>query len=163
MELSNSRVMHEIMRDITGYRRPTRTFVIKEKEGNMMSASQKIIKRRVNYITELFEEGIRGDRLRSDADISRPQIPRSEIENHVKGIRCGKTAGEDEIVVDMIEVEGEFMIENITSIANTIYYEGYTPEAMRESVLVTKPKKPGGKESKKHRTNSILSKIELVL
>ena len=99
----------------------------------------------MKYITELFEKRIRDDWLSLDADISRPQIVRSEIENHVKRLRSGNTAGEDEIVVEMIEAEDQFLIEKITSTANRIYYEGYTPEDMRKPVLLTIPKKPGGK------------------
>ena len=67
------------------------------------------------------------------------QILRSKIENHVKRMKNGKAAGGDAILEKMIEAAGEFMIQKIRSIANRIYHEGYIPEAMRESVLVTIP------------------------
>ena len=63
----------------------------------------------------------------------------------------------------MIEAAGEFIIDKITRIANRISDEGYIPEAMRESVYVTIPKKPGATECEKHRTISVMSQIGKVV
>ena len=78
-------------------------------------------------------------------------------------MKSGKAAGEDGVVVEMIEAAGEFIMEKITRIANRIYDEGYIPEAMRESVFVTIPKKPGAVECEKHRTISVMSQIGKVV
>ena len=73
-------------------------------------------------------------------DISGTQILRSEKENAVKRMKSGKAAGENRVVMEMIESATEFMIENIAFIANRIYDEGYSPEAIRESVFVSIPR-----------------------
>ena len=75
---------------------------------------------------------------------------RSEIENALKRMKSGKSAGDNRVVVEMNEAAGEFMIGKMTRITNRIYDERYIPEAMRESVFVTIPKKPGAIECEKH-------------
>ena len=164
LEHTNTRVMHERIREVTGNKRATRSFaVIKDKEGNILMESTGVLKRWEEYIKELYGDESRGDRLSWNEEISGPPILKSEIEYAVKGMKSGKAAGEDGVVIEMVDAAGEFIVEKITRIANRIYDEGYIPEAMRESVFVTIPKKPGAIDCEKHRTISVMSQIGKVV
>ena len=163
LEHTNSRVMHERIKIVTGDRRATKSSVIKDKEGNVLMESTEVLSRWEEYIKELYGDDSRGERPLWDGEMSGPPILRSEIENAVKRMKSGKAAGEDGVVVEMIQAAGEFIMEKITRIANRIYNEGYIPEAMRESVFVTIPKKQGAIDCEKHRTISIMSQIGKVV
>ena len=78
LEHTNTRVMHEKISEVTGSRRPTRSSVIKDKEGNVLMDSPGILKRWEEYIKELYGDGSRGERLRWDVEMSGPPILRSE-------------------------------------------------------------------------------------
>ena len=152
LERTNTRQMHEKIKEVTGSRRATKSLIIKDKEGNVLMEPNEVLNRWEEYIRELYSDGSRGERPQWDREVSGPPILRSEIENAVKGMKKGKAAGEDGVVVQMVEVAGGLVIDKITRIANRIYDEGYIPVVMRESVFVTIPKKPGAVECEKHRT-----------
>ena len=102
----------------------------------------------------------RGEIPQFEGVLSGPPIMQDEIR---AVIRKGKAAGEDGIVIEMIEATGEFGIRKITDLVNRIYESGYIPNAMRESAFVAIPKKSGVLECSKHRTISIISQLGKVL
>ena len=63
-----------------------------------------------------------------------------EIRAAIKAMTKGKVAGEDGIVIEMIEATEEFGMRKVADLANRIYESGYIPNAMRESVFVAIPK-----------------------
>lgn len=77
----------------------------------------------------------------------------------MKGMKKGKTVGEDEILVEMIEATGEFGIDKVTRLANMIYDTGYIPQKMRESTIIAIPKKGGTMECEKHRMIRNMSQL----
>ena len=87
----------------------------------------------------------------------------NEIRAAIKAMIKGKVAGEDEIVIEMIEATGEFGIRKISDLATRIYESGYIPNAMRESVFVAIPKESDSLDYSKHRTINIMSQFGKVL
>ena len=57
-------------------------------------------------------------------------------------IKNGKAAGPDGIVIEMLRALDKLGTKWVTILANKIHYDGWFPEAMCKSVLVTLPKKP---------------------
>ena len=82
----------------------------------------------------------RGEILKFDSTLSGPPIMQDEIRAAIKAMKKVKVAGEDGIVIDMIEATEEFRIRKITGLANRMDESGYIPNAMRESVFVAIPK-----------------------
>ena len=78
--------------------------------------------------------------LKFDGALSGPPIMQDEIRAAIKAMIKGKAAGEDGIVIEMIEAIDEFRIRKIADLANRIYESGYIPNAMKESVYVAIPK-----------------------
>ena len=114
------------------------------------------------YVNMLYNDN-GGEILKFDSTLSGPPIMQDEIRAATKAMKKVKVAGEDEIVIGMIEATEEFRIRKITDVANRNYESGYIPNAMRESVFVSIPKKSGALECSTHRTISIMSQLGKVL
>ena len=81
-----------------------------------------------------------GEIIKFDSTLSGPPIMQDEIRAATKAMKKVNVAGEDEIVIGMIEATEEFRIRKITDVANRNYESGYIPNAMKESVYVAIPK-----------------------
>ena len=66
---------------------------------------------------------------------------KSEIENVIKEMKCGKASGNDDIAK-----------ENHTELCNIVYDTGYLPPDMSSSIFVTLPKKAKATECSDYRT-----------
>ena len=74
-------------------------------------------------------------------------------------MKNGKSPGNDEVVIEMIEATRDFAIEHITKIANKVYNTGTIPNEMAKSIFIAIPKKPGAVECSSHRTIALMSQI----
>ena len=162
-EKTNTKEMYENIREIAGVKRPYRGETIKDKNGNILTDIDEVIKRWEEYVKELFND-IRGEKPEIRTEMSGPPILRAEVELAAKCMKKGKAVGDDGLMIEMVETAGDFAIEKITDLANKIYNTGYIPKMMQESSFIAIPKKEGTIECDKHRTLSILSQIaKLVL
>ena len=158
----DSRLMAEKIREITGNRRTTRSTIVKDKNGNILTERKEVLKRWEEYVGELYGDA-RGERPEIGEIEQGPPILRCEVEKAVKGMRWRRAEGSDGVVVEMVEAAGDFAIEKITELANQIYDTGDIPERMKESEFIVIPKKEGTVECGKHRTISIMSQIAKIV
>ena len=127
-----------------------------------MTDRQDVLGRWKEYVQELYSDQ-RGEKPEFDIIEPGPPILRTEVEKAVKSMKWRKAEGSDGVVVEMIEAAGEFVINKITNLANTIYSTGQVPENMKESEFLVIPKKNGAVECGKHRTISIMSQVAKII
>ena len=107
-----------------------------------------------NYVTN-------GDPIVLDC----PQIPdeehhpilREEVEATVKALKMGKSAGVDNIPAELVQAEGEAMIDILTSICNKIWKTGKWPTTWTQSLVIILPKKGNLQLCQNYRTISLIS------
>ena len=162
LERVDARLMAEKIREVTGKRGPTRSTIIKDANGNLLTDREEVLKRWQEYVGELYSDDDRGDRVIENVEVG-SDILRSEVELAVKKMRWRKAEGSDGVVVEMVEAAGEFAIGRIVELANKIYRTGKIPERMRESEFIVIPKKEGAVECSKHRTISIMSQVAKIV
>ena len=90
-------------------------------------------------------------------------IMKSEIENVIKEMKCGKASGNDDISTEMIKALDDEGIKKITELCNPVYNTGYLPPDMSSSIFVRLPKKAKATECSEYRTLSLMSHILKIL
>ena len=90
-------------------------------------------------------------------------IMKSEIENVIKEMKCGKASGNDDISTEMIKALDDEGIKKITELCNPVYNTGYLPPDMSSSIFVRLPKKVKATECSEYRTLSLMSHILKIL
>ena len=94
-----------------------------------------------------------------------PQIPdeehhpilREELEEAVKALKMGKSAGVDNIPAELVQAGGEAMIDILTAICNKIWKTGEWPTTWTQSLVITLPKKDNLQLCQNYRTISLIS------
>ena len=132
LENVDSRLMAEKIREITGKRRATRSTIVKDNNGNILTERKEVLKRWEEYVGELYGD-TRGERPEFVEIEQGPLILKSEVEKTVRRMKWRKAEGSDGVVVEMVEAAGGFAIEKITELANKIYDTGNIPERMEVS------------------------------
>ena len=115
------------------------------------------------YISELFEDDRREEEGENPGHLDGECIMEEEVKYAMRKMKNGKTAGEDGIMVEMLEALGEFAIKKITVLANQIYNDGAITEQMCNSFFIPLPKINGTLECNKHRTISIMNQMTKIM
>ena len=132
--------MAKKIRELTGKRRTTRSTIIQDKDGNILTERLQVLKRWEEYVKELY-----GDKRSERPDFGEatpgPYILKREVEKALGRMKWRKAEGNDGVVAEMVEAAGEFAIEKVTELANKIYRTGIIPKRMEESEFIVLPKK----------------------
>ena len=163
LETVNPRIMHNRIKEMTGRVENKRCNTIKDKNGDIVMEKEEVKQRWKEYISELYDDEREDFEIRDEDCVYSPPILPCEVSAALKEMANGKAAGEDGIAVEMLSVLGEWGVELVTEIANSIYETGRLPEPMTRSVCVTLPKKPGAIECNKFRIISIISQLSKVV
>ena len=139
LEKTNSPRVYDKIKELGSKKGISRNNIIKDKDGNILVEVDEIKNRWEEYVNMLYNDN-RREILLFDGTLSGPPIMQDEIRAAIKAMIKGKAAGEDGIVIEMIEATEEFGMRKIADLANRIYESGYIPNAMRESVFVAIPK-----------------------
>ena len=146
--------MHAKVKEMsTKKRSKSGTNCIRPKNVKMLFDSNDAINRWVEHVTELYHDE-RGD----TTDVSNQNgcnIMKSEIENVIKEMKCGKASGNDDIATEMIKALDDEGIKKITELCNLVYDTGYLPPDMSSSIFV-RPKKAKATKCSDYRTLSYL-------
>ena len=102
------------------------TGCIKDKDGNMLFVSDKVLERWAEYVGELFADA--RPELPEPSNDRGPPIIKSEVERAIKNTQLGKAPGDDGITTEMLKALEEFGIEKLTDLYNEIYSSGIFPE-----------------------------------
>ena len=122
---------------LTKKRSKSGTNCIRDKNGKVLFDSNYVTNRWVEHVIELYHDE-RGD----PSDGSKQNcctIMKSEIENVIKEMKCGKASGNDDIVTGIIKALDDEGIKKITERCNLVYHTGYLPHDMSSSICVTLP------------------------
>ena len=154
--------MHANVKEMsTKKRSKCETNCIRDKNGKMLFDSNDVINRWVEHVTELYHDE-KGD----PPDVSNKNgctIMKSEIDNVITDIKCGKASGNDDIATEMIKALDDKGIKTITELCNLVYDTGYLPPDMSSSIFVRLPKKANATECSDYRTLSLVSHILKIL
>ena len=88
---------------------------------------------------------------------------KSEIENVITEMKCGKASGNDDIATERIKALDDKGIKKITELCNLVYDTEYLPPDLSSSIFVRLPKKAKATECSDYRTLSLMSHILKIL
>ena len=161
LEKRDTRMMYNKIREITQKKGSINGRAIKDKDGKVLMETEAIKERWEEYIKELFEDERQEEEVEEEnpRQLDGEQIIEAEVKYAMSKMKRGKAAGEDGIMVEMLEALGEFAIKNITVLLNQIYNEGTITEQMCRSIFIPLPKINGTLECSKHRTISIMNQL----
>ncbi|XP_014677047.1 PREDICTED: uncharacterized protein LOC106816918 [Priapulus caudatus] len=115
------------------------------------------------YIREIFSDD-RAEMVDLVYNEEGPTILKEEIVAAMKRMKAGKAVGVDGIAIEMLEALGDFAVDKITTLANSIYETGVIEEQMYKSIFIPIAKIQGTLECNKHRMISIMSHVtEIIL
>ena len=80
-----------------------------------------------------------------------------EVEAAVKALKMGKSAGVDNIPVELVQAGGKARIDILTTICNKIWKTGEWPTTWTQSLVITLPKKGNLQLCQNYRTISLIS------
>ena len=150
LEKTNSPRVYDKIEELGSKKGISRNNIIRDKDGNILVEVDEIKNRWEEYVNMFYNDN-RREILKFDGALSGPPIMQDEIRAATKAMKKGKAAGEDEIIIEMIEATEEFGIRKLADLANRIYENGYIPNAMRESVFVAILKRSSALECSKHK------------
>ena len=140
LERVDSGLMAEKIREITGQKRTTRSTIVKDRNGNILTERIDVLNRWREYVEGLYRDD-RGEKPEFDGREPGSTILRNETEKAVRGMKWRKAESSDGVVVEMVEAGGDFTIRKITELANRIYETGVLPDRMQESEFIVIPKR----------------------
>ena len=158
LERTNTALMHEKIKSISGRKTCTSSGCIQSKDGTLIMEKDEILERWSEYIEELFDDE-RGQKPVIRKNIEGPRILKAEVTAAIAHTKRNKAAGPDGIVVEMIEALEDFGIDTMTEIINEIYDSGTIPEDLSKSIFIALPKKHNATECELHRTISLMSHV----
>ena len=158
----DSKPLAEKIRETTGKKRPARSSIIKSGDGTIFTVRTEALRRSKDYAGKLYQDGAREEPVLVD-DNRAPSILISEVELAFRCMEKRKAEGIDENVLEVVNVLEDFEITKITNIVNKIYRKGVVPERMKDSEFIVIPKREGGNECCKYRTNSIMSQVGKII
>ena len=86
-----------------------------------------------------------------------------EVRAAIEEIKAGKVVGRDGVAAEVLKALGDFAIDQPTSLFQRINESGNMTDRMCDSVFVALPKVDGTLECSKHRTLSIMRRINKLL
>ena len=109
---------------------------------------------------ELYNYNTRGDPEFATAhesnDTESKGILRSEVEEAVKMLKKGKSAGVDNIPGELVQAGGEGMISVLHKICNKIWESGIWPREWTQTLVINLPKKGNLQQCQNYRTISLI-------
>ena len=167
--MNNSKKGNQLVKDLSSTKHQ-RSSVIQDKKGECLTEEKDILNRWTEYCSELYNYNTRGDPEFATAhksnDTERKGILRSEVEEAVKMLKKGKSAGVDNKPGELVQAGGEGMISVLHKICNKIWESGIWPWEWTQSQVVTLPKKSNLQQRQNYRTISLIchpSKLMLII
>ena len=163
MNRGNSKIAYETIKELTKTEQP-RTTVIEDKDGKLLTESSAVLGRWTQYCQELYnhklniDEDIVKEKVNDrDLDTENTQILKEEVEEAVRTMKTGKSAGIDNIPAELIKYGGPEMINALTIICQRIWTSKEWPDEWTKSILIPLPKKGNLKKCQNYRTISLIS------
>ena len=116
----DSKTMHQKIKEVIGNKVSPKTSCLRAKDGNILMEKEDILNRWSEHITYLYYDD-RGPPLIIINEDEGPHILEEEVQKALKKIKKGKAAGPDDIPFELITAPGEFGIQEVTKLLNTIH------------------------------------------
>ena len=120
-----------------------------------------ILNRWTKYCSYLYNYETDGDLIVLDCrhipDEEHHPILREEVEAAVKALKMGKSAGVGNILAELVQAEGEAMIDILTAICNKIWKTEELPITWTQSLVITLLRKDNLQLCQNYRTISLIS------
>ena len=157
---NNSKRAYQLLKHLTTVKQGKAT-TVQDRSGKCLTEEREILNRWTEYRTELYNHKANGDPSvldcpQTDTDDDQP-ILRKEVEAAVQSLKRGKSAGVDNIPVELVQAVGADVITALTTICHKIWQTGEWPTPWTESLISTLPKKGNLKQCQNCRTISIIS------
>jgi len=163
---NNTKQAFQLVKDLTRQKQSTAT-TIKDKNGNNLTEETDILNRWTEYCSELYNYQSKGDTsiLTNQESTNDDNFPilREEVENAIKSLKTGKSAGNDNIPAELLKSGGNSVVDILTAICNKIWETGEWPEAWTQSLIITLPKKGNLQLCQNYRTISLISHASKVM
>ncbi|XP_068245324.1 uncharacterized protein [Palaemon carinicauda] len=144
LEKNNSRRAFQIVKDLTKPKQ-ARVSTIRDKAGNCLTEEEDILKRWIEYCSDLYNYQTNGDPNVTSCHKSSNNddfpVLREEVEEAMRSLKHGKAAGVDSILAELIEHGGETVTDILTSICNKIWQTSEWSTPWTQSLFITLPKK----------------------
>ena len=160
-QTSDSKFIHEKIKEVSGKRICPSTGCIKSKDGNVLIDRTDVLNRWSEYIEELFDD--EREKLTINKEIDGPPILKEEVKAAIKKMKLGKATGPDNIPIEIIVTLEDLGLNIVTNLLNRIYDSGKIPDDLLKSVFIALPKSPGATECELHRTISLMSHLTKIL
>lgn len=137
--------------------------IIEDKNGCTLTKTDNIAERWKEYCSELYQfeatgkdPGVLDDMTYVERDETH-KIFRNEIEEAIKTLKSYKAPGSDNITSELLQEEGQAMVDILQLLCNKILQRGELPTQWTESILIPIPKKKACKKCSEYRTMSLIS------
>ena len=157
-ENTDTAEMHKMIKEIAGLKTFSSTGCIKSKEGAIVMEKDKVLQRWTEYIAEIFHDN-RGAKPIIRKNMEEPEILKSGVRAAMAKMKRNKSAGPDEIVIELLTALEDFGIEKVTKVINGVSYTGVIPEDLSKLIFIALPKRAGANECELHKTISLKSHI----
>ena len=156
--------MHEKVKDLTDRKRHIKNTGsgIKAQDGKMLIEKDCINERWVEYISDLYNDINRPERI-PIRNMDGPEILIEEVEEAIRKLKNGKAPGYDGIRAEELKALDSKGIKMITTLCNELYKSGEIPKDLKHSQFITIPKKCNATDCADHRTISLMSHVTKIL
>jgi len=147
---NNTKKAYEVVKKLCGAQKDEikkkQTGIIEDKDGNLLTKSDDILKRWKDYCEELFNYDIqKNNQVLEEEKVEEQQeeeeILLSEVQCAIKELKKNKTPGADNISAELIQNGGEATEHIIHKLCNKILRTKQWPSQWTESMLITIAKK----------------------
>jgi len=135
---------------------------IKDKDGNLLSESEKILERWAQYVEKLYDDNRDSDNHNTSTQ-EKCVILEMEVMTAIQKLSKNKATGDDNIPAEFIQSLGDKGITAITRLMNKIYNTGNIPDDFLKTVFITVPKVNHAQECADFRTISLISHASKIL
>ena len=156
--------MHKKVKEITDRKRGIKTSsgCIKDRNGRVLFDKKEVAKRWVEYIKELYEDENRADS--EDSKVGEGlELLKEEIILAIKGMKTGKAAGTDNVMIEHLKALDDTTINIVVKICQEVYKSGVMPHDLTHAIFIKRSKKKNTLECSEHRTISLISHVTKVI
>ena len=160
LKKNNSKKAYKLVQDLTGTKQE-RTKTIQDKGGTCLTENEDMLKRWTEYCSELYNYRATGDpevlNVPPATNNTNHPILHEEAEAAVKSLKKGESAEVDNIPAELLQQEGEAMINALLIICNKIWRIGEWLTSCTQSLDITLPKNGNLQLFQKYHTISLIS------
>ena len=159
LKTNNTKEAYRIVKVLANSKQ-SRPNTILDKNGKCLTESKEIMHRWTEYCSDLYSHNALGDteKLKTHPTTDTESFPilREEVEEAVKALKKGKSAGIDNIPGELVLAGGEAMIDALLAICQKIWETGEWPTQWTQSLVITLPKKGNLQQCNNYRTISLI-------